>query len=64
VEKNVAMFSTAGQSATLGARYDSDTIAALTQLGFATQDILQVLEQLPNDLKTTEERVTAALRHL
>ncbi len=48
----------------MGARYDRDTVAALTQLGFATQDILRVLESLPNDLTTTEERIAAALRSL
>jgi holliday junction DNA helicase RuvA len=48
----------------LGARFDQDTVAALTQLGFATAEILRALETLPTDLKTTEERVTAALRSL
>jgi len=48
----------------LGARYDQDTVAALTQLGFETQDILKVLESLPSDISSTEERVTAALRAL
>ncbi len=46
------------------ARYDQDTIAALTQLGFSTPDILNVLKALPKELATTEERVTAALRAL
>ncbi len=48
----------------LGAKYDEDTVAALSQLGFSTQDILRVLDALPTDLETTEERVTAALRSL
>ena len=48
----------------LGAKFDQDSVAALSQLGFAVQDILRVLETLPADLKTTEERVTAALRSL
>lgn len=48
----------------LGAKYDEDTVAVLSQLGFATPDILRVLESLPADLETTEERVTAALRSL
>lgn len=47
-----------------GVGYDQDTIAALTQLGFATPDILRILPNLPKNLKTTEERVTAALRSL
>lgn len=50
--------------ATPHARYDQDTVAALSQLGFHTKDILQVLESLPRDLTTTEERITAALRSL
>lgn len=48
----------------LGSGFDQDTVAALSQLGFTTSDILQVLKNLPDDLKTTEERVTAALRSL
>lgn len=52
------------ETATLGAKYDRDTVAALTQLGFSTQDILRVLETLPHDLTTTEERIAAALRAL
>lgn len=58
------IFMGSGTTQMLGARFDQDTIAALTQLGFATPDILQVLENLPKDLATTEERVTAALRSL
>jgi Holliday junction DNA helicase RuvA len=53
-----------GDMRTPGAQFDQDTIAALSQLGFATQDILRVLESLPADLTTTEERVAAALRTL
>ncbi len=52
------------QTPDMGARFDADTVAALTQLGFASNDILRVLETLPTELKTTEERVTAALRNL
>lgn len=48
----------------LAANYDRDTIEALVQLGYATQDILKVLKGLPKDLPTTEARVTAALRNL
>ncbi|HVW66917.1 MAG TPA: Holliday junction branch migration protein RuvA [Candidatus Peribacteraceae bacterium] len=61
-EKSPHMFM--GEGAVHGARYDQDTIAALSQLGFATQDIMKVLDDLPKDLQTTEERVTAALRSL
>ena len=48
----------------LAASFDQDTIEALVQLGYSTQDILQVLKGLPKNLATTEERVTAALRNL
>lgn len=48
----------------VGAKYDQDTVAALSQLGFQTGDILRVLETLPADLASTEARVTAALRSL
>lgn len=46
------------------AQFDQDTIAALTQLGFAASDIISVLKTIPKDLTTTEQRVTAALRSL
>jgi holliday junction DNA helicase RuvA len=46
------------------AKFDRDAIAALTQLGYATSDVLKILDTLPKELKTTEERVTAALRAL
>lgn len=55
---------TGGGDHPFAAKFDQDTVAALTQLGFATPDILRVLETLPADLTSTEERVTAALRAL
>lgn len=55
---------TGGGDHPFAAKFDQDTVAALTQLGFATSDILRVLETLPADLTSTEERVTAALRAL
>ncbi len=63
MEKSPELFTGKGESS-IGARFDRDTVAALSQLGFASDDILRVLEALPNDLTTTEERVTAALRSL
>lgn len=63
VENQPQIFSGGGDHP-LNARFDQDTVAALSQLGFATGDILRVLEALPADLGTTEERVTAALRSL
>lgn len=64
-ERAPEVFAAAGGTAhTLSAKFDQDTVAALSQLGFGSQDILRVLEALPADLGTTEERVTAALRAL
>ncbi len=63
VEKSPELFAGSSESS-IGARFDQDTVAALSQLGFASSDILRVLEALPDDLTTTEERVTAALRSL
>ena len=44
--------------------YDQDAIDALKTLGYDTTSILNVLKNLPKDLTTSEERVTAALRSL
>jgi len=63
VEKAPSLFKVE-TSHPLAASYDQDTIEALVQLGYATQDILKVLKGLPRDLPTTEARVTAALRNL
>lgn len=46
------------------AKYDQDAIAALVQLGYGQHDVLRALEQLPPEARSTEERVTAALRSL
>jgi Holliday junction DNA helicase RuvA len=62
-EDHPQMFTDAS-GAQLAAKFDPDAIAALTQLGYAQQDILRVLDTLPRDLATTEERVSAALRSL
>lgn len=64
MDKHPHVFSSTDGSRTDSARFDPDTIAALTQLGFSTQDILRVLEHLPKDLTSTEQRVEAALRKL
>lgn len=65
MEKHPILFSHAGASETAGsARFDRDAAAALGQLGFSSEEIMHALETLPKDLKTTEERVTAALRSL
>ncbi len=43
---------------------DQDAIAALNALGYDSMTIMKVLKDLPEDLISTEERVTAALRNL
>jgi len=63
VEKAPGLFKTE-TSHPMAANFDQDTIEALVQLGYATQEILAVLKGLPKDLSTTEDRVTAALRSL
>ncbi len=44
--------------------YDQDAIAALTALGYDSGTAVRALKELSRDLKTTEERVAAALRSL
>ncbi|HLD63414.1 MAG TPA: Holliday junction branch migration protein RuvA [Candidatus Peribacteraceae bacterium] len=60
-EKQPGLFGTtlAGASSV-----DQDAVAALESLGYDTSKILQALKQQPAKLKTTEERVTAALQSL
>lgn len=45
-------------------RFDQDAVDALTTLGYDTPTILKVLQNLPEDLGSTEERVAEALRAL
>ncbi len=44
--------------------FDQDAIAALAQLGYDSPTIMNVLRSLPSDLRSTEDRVAAALRSL
>ncbi len=44
--------------------FDQDAIAALTSLGYDSPAAVDALKRLPPDLKSTEERVAAALRSL
>jgi Holliday junction DNA helicase RuvA len=62
-EKHVDMFSDPTRLS-VPAQFDRDTIAALAALGYVMPDILHALEKLPQDLTTTEQRVTAALQRL
>ena len=63
MERHPGMLS-APDTLPLPASRDADAIAALSQLGYSMQQILRALENLPKEAKTTEERVTAALRSL
>lgn len=62
-EKHPAMFATTGKP-TRGNQYDQDAVDALRTLGYDTSTIMKVLQNLPADLGTTEERVAHALRAL
>ena len=44
--------------------YDRDAISALSSLGYDSPTILPALKDLPSAIRTTEERVAAALRTL
>ncbi|MBT4367002.1 Holliday junction branch migration protein RuvA [Candidatus Peregrinibacteria bacterium] len=48
----------------LGAQYDKDAMDALKVLGYDSSTIISALKEISPDLKSTEERVTAALRSL
>lgn len=63
MEKSPELFS-GHETLSIAARFDRDAVAALSQLGFQSDDIVRALESLPAELETTEERVTAALRSL
>lgn len=56
--------STNHQSRITNHQYDQDAIDALKNLGYDTHSILDALKNLSEELETTEERVTAAIRSL
>ena len=62
-ERKPRVFS-AQSGPTAQASYDEDAIAALLHLGYDSSTALRALKEIPSELKTTEERVTAALRSL
>ena len=62
-ERKPQIFLVKGVSASRG-QFDQDAIAALTALGYDSTTVIQALKDLPSDVKTTEERVAAALRSL
>lgn len=62
-ERKPAIFAVVGHTATRG-EFDQDAIAALTALGYDSLTAIAALKDLPSEIKTTEERVAAALRSL
>ncbi len=62
-EKKLHLFDAPGETGGRG-DFDQDAIAALTALGYDSQTAVHALKELPRDLKSTEERVAAALRSL
>lgn len=63
-ESQPEVFGTSVNSATENSSFDNDAVEALKTLGYDTGTIMNVLKDLPTDLTTTEERITAALRSL
>jgi Holliday junction DNA helicase RuvA len=64
-EKKPGLFTVSGgPTAARRHEYDQDAIAALTALGYEVSTVTHALKELPADLKSTEERVAAALRNL
>lgn len=61
-ERQPMLFTSDVQS--IGARFDQDAVAVLTQLGYNQSDVARALESVPATVHTTEDRVTAALRSL
>lgn len=61
-ERKPAIFLVKG-AATRG-QFDQDAIAALTALGYDSATAIKALKDLPSTVKTTEERVAAALRSM
>ena len=65
MEKQPELFEDArGQSGTAPLSIDHDAVDALKQLGYSAPLILRALQDLPKDLTSTEERITAVLRSL
>ncbi len=62
-ERKPQIFMVKGLPSSRG-EYDQDAISALTALGYDSATAIHALKDLPTDVKTTEERVAAALRSL
>jgi len=64
LENKPAIFTAAKAMEGVTAQYDQDAIGALTALGYDQATSIQALKNTPKDLKTTEERIKAALQSL
>lgn len=63
LEKNPTLLGTQ-EAADLPHEFDQDAVSALTSLGYEPSAVVAALRALPRDLRSTEERVEAALRAL
>lgn len=61
-EKDPGIFGAGGADSDEIHDADQDTIAALSALGYDMPTIMNALKNIPNEVQSTEERVTAALR--
>lgn len=64
VEKQPELLGTSASIDSTSGSVDADAIEALRSLGYDTGTILQTLKEIPEELETTEERVSAALKSL
>lgn len=63
LEKHPSLLGTQ-QPHDMRSEYDQDAIAALASLGYDSPTIMDILRSLPPEIRSTEERVAAALRSL
>lgn len=63
-EKHPEIFSSFNTQHPASNTLDNDAIEALKNLGFTTPSILRALQDLPTECRSTEDRITAALRSL
>ena len=64
VEKEPTILGASDKRLAASSQLDQDAVDALKTLGYDTGTIFNALKDLPDDLETTEQRVTAALRSL
>lgn len=64
LEKRPGLLGTETETGAVRHEYDQDAIAALAALGYDSATIHQLLSNLTPDIRSTEDRVAAALRSL